>query len=82
MNKVHDYGGVRDNQLRTLEHLGLFRVNWASEARNVLREEATAKGMSAKEIDAYVERRQELADGKQPLVPWQLFERRQGSPHA
>jgi transposase len=27
-------------------------------------------------------RRQELADGKQPLVPWQLFERRHGSPHA
>jgi glucose/arabinose dehydrogenase len=28
MNKVHDYGGVQDNQLRTLEHLGVFRVNW------------------------------------------------------
>ena len=28
MNKVHDYGGVRDEQLRTLEHLGVFRVNW------------------------------------------------------
>ena len=24
MNKVHDYGGVRDNQLRTLQHIGLF----------------------------------------------------------
>jgi hypothetical protein len=28
MNKVHDYGGVKDNQLRTLEHLGVFRVSW------------------------------------------------------
>jgi uncharacterized repeat protein (TIGR03806 family) len=24
MNRVHDYGGVRDNQLRALQHLGLF----------------------------------------------------------
>ena len=28
MNKVHDYGKVRDNQLRTLEHLGVLRVSW------------------------------------------------------
>lgn len=25
MNKIHDYGGVKDNQLRTLEHIGAFR---------------------------------------------------------
>ncbi len=28
MNNVHDYHGVRDEQLRTLEHLGVFRVNF------------------------------------------------------
>ncbi len=27
MNKDHDYGGVTDNQLRTLEHLGVLRVS-------------------------------------------------------
>lgn len=27
MNKVHDYGGVKDNQLRTLEHIGALKVN-------------------------------------------------------
>ena len=27
MNKVHDYGKRSDNQLRTWEHLGLFKVN-------------------------------------------------------
>jgi hypothetical protein len=27
MNKVHDYGNVRDHQFRTLSHLGLLRVN-------------------------------------------------------
>src|SRR6185503_8543987 len=24
LNKVHDYGGIRDNQLRTLKHIGVF----------------------------------------------------------
>ncbi|MEO8429646.1 MAG: c-type cytochrome, partial [Verrucomicrobiota bacterium] len=24
LNKVHDYSGIRDNQLRTLQHIGLF----------------------------------------------------------
>jgi uncharacterized repeat protein (TIGR03806 family) len=29
MNKVHDYGGVPDNQLRTLDHIGVFRQRLA-----------------------------------------------------
>jgi glucose/arabinose dehydrogenase/mono/diheme cytochrome c family protein len=28
MNRDHDYGGVTANQLKTLEHLGVFRVSW------------------------------------------------------
>src|SRR5262249_11970514 len=27
MNRDHDYGGVIDNQLRALEHIGVFRVS-------------------------------------------------------
>jgi uncharacterized repeat protein (TIGR03806 family) len=27
MNKDHDYGGVRDNQLRALGHIGVLRIN-------------------------------------------------------
>src|SRR5262249_40561918 len=27
MNKDHDYGGAIDNQLRALEHIGVFRIN-------------------------------------------------------
>jgi glucose/arabinose dehydrogenase len=27
MNKVHDYGGIKDNQLRTLDHIGVFSGN-------------------------------------------------------
>ncbi len=26
MNREHDYGGVRDNQLRAMEHIGLFKA--------------------------------------------------------
>jgi uncharacterized repeat protein (TIGR03806 family) len=56
MNKEHDYGGVRDNQLRVLEHLGVLRVNYMEELRGALREEAKAKGQSDKEIDAALEK--------------------------
>jgi mono/diheme cytochrome c family protein len=28
MNKEHSYGAVTDNQLRTLEHIDVLRVNW------------------------------------------------------
>jgi hypothetical protein len=51
MNKVHDCGGVRDNQLRVLEHLGVLRVNWMEETKNTLRQEAEAKGLNEKEIN-------------------------------
>src|SRR5262249_24423571 len=40
MNKDHDYGGVVDNQLRTLEHLGVLKINWAEETKTRMREEA------------------------------------------
>jgi uncharacterized repeat protein (TIGR03806 family) len=34
MNKVHDYGGVKENQLVVFERLGLFKgINWAAAAR-------------------------------------------------
>ncbi len=32
LNRSHDYGGVFDNQLRTLEHLGLFGAESAADA--------------------------------------------------
>src|SRR5258706_15211131 len=28
LNKDHDYRGVRDNQLRTLEHIGVLRTDY------------------------------------------------------
>src|SRR5205814_2226563 len=62
MNKVHDYGGVKDNQLRTLEHLGVFRIDWSGECRALLRDEAKAKGMSDKEADAYLRKQTATRD--------------------
>jgi uncharacterized repeat protein (TIGR03806 family) len=54
MNREHDYDGVRDNQLRVLEHLGMLRVNWMEESKNALRREAEAKGMTEKQINEHL----------------------------
>jgi mono/diheme cytochrome c family protein len=57
MNKVHDYaGGVSDNQLRTLEHLGVLRVNYRGELTDRMRAEARATGMNDKEVEEYMAR--------------------------
>ena len=56
MNKDHAYAAATDNQLRTLEHLGLLRVGYAGEAKDVLRDGAKARGLSDPLADAYVER--------------------------
>jgi glucose/arabinose dehydrogenase len=51
MNKEHDYGGVRDNQLRVLERLGVLRIS-DGEAEAALRQALEAKGESKEQIDA------------------------------
>jgi hypothetical protein len=56
MNKEHDYGGVRDNQLRVLEHLGVLRVQAAEEMKGALREELEEQGHSEADISAYLEK--------------------------
>ncbi len=65
MNKVHDYGGVSDNQLRTLEHLGVLRVNWAEETRNAMREELRKAGKSEKTINEYMEKQTATRDQRE-----------------
>jgi mono/diheme cytochrome c family protein len=67
MNKEHDYGKVRDHQLRTLEHLGVFRVHWAEEAKAALREEARAKGLSEKDVNEYMRRQTATRDQREPV---------------
>jgi uncharacterized repeat protein (TIGR03806 family) len=46
-NKEHDYGGVKANQLRTLEHLGIFQKPEESREKIVL-EKLTPKMLPAK----------------------------------
>jgi len=54
MNKDHDYGGIIDNQLRTLAHIGVLKANWTKEVQTVLREDANRLGLKDKERDAYI----------------------------
>lgn len=50
MNREHDYHGVRDNQLRVLEHLGFTRSNWATESPAKWRESLAAQGKTDAQI--------------------------------
>ncbi|MFM2095492.1 MAG: hypothetical protein RIS70_2616 [Planctomycetota bacterium] len=50
MNRDHDYGKVRDNQLKVLEHLGLLRVNWQADVTTAIREDLAKQGLKEAEI--------------------------------
>jgi glucose/arabinose dehydrogenase len=65
MNKDHDFNGTVDNQLRVLEHLGLFRVDWAAEAQSAIRTDGRALGLEGEDLDRYVNR-QTTASGQRP----------------
>jgi glucose/arabinose dehydrogenase len=67
-NKVHDYGGVKDNQLRVLEHLGLLNVNYWEETRNRLRDDSRAKGMSEDEANHHVDKITATRDQRRPMT--------------
>lgn len=54
MNREHDYGRVRDNQLRVLEHLGALRTDYPGEAREQVRARGRAKGLSEAKLEEWV----------------------------
>jgi glucose/arabinose dehydrogenase/mono/diheme cytochrome c family protein len=68
MNKDHDYGGVIDNQLRALEHIGVFRINqlehFQQAKKNVQALRKTARSLLGPMPESLVEK----ALGKLPLV--------------
>jgi len=66
MNREHDYGGVRDNQLRVLEHLGVLRVDWAAEAQEALRSETRARGLDSDKIEEYVRKQSARGGQREP----------------
>jgi hypothetical protein len=52
LNRDFDYGnGVRDNQLRTLEHLGILRVDYVGHVREQIRRELLDSGKDDKEAE-------------------------------
>ncbi|MBI3411421.1 MAG: hypothetical protein HY040_24095 [Planctomycetes bacterium] len=68
MNRDFDYGKVTDNQLRTFEHLGLFKVNWFEEMRNLLREEAKKKGMTDDKAGEYLDKLCATKNQREPMI--------------
>jgi glucose/arabinose dehydrogenase len=70
MNKEHDYGGARDNQLRVLERLGVLRVP-AEEAKTALRDALEAEGLGEKEAKAVLEKM--AAQAKPDSSPFSTF---------
>lgn len=66
MNRQHDYGGVCDNQLRTLEQLGLLRVNWYADAVEDLRRQLLQEGLTAEAAAAWLA---ELAPARMQRQP-------------
>jgi mono/diheme cytochrome c family protein len=68
MNRDHDYGGTRENQLAALERLGLLRVNWAEPARNRLRDALKAKGLTEKQVNEEMAKRATAPDQRQPIT--------------
>ena len=54
MNKDHDYGGVVDNQLRVLEHLGLLKMGYEEGAVAFLKEDLKQQGLDSAEVERQV----------------------------
>jgi uncharacterized repeat protein (TIGR03806 family) len=50
MNKEHDYGGVVDEQLRVLEHLGMLKVDFRADAAKFLKEDLKKEGAKEKDL--------------------------------
>lgn len=66
LNRDMDYpNGVRDNQLRTLEHLGLLRMDYMATASGQLREELKQQGKTDAEADDLMRRKLATPDQRE-----------------
>jgi glucose/arabinose dehydrogenase/mono/diheme cytochrome c family protein len=80
LNRDYDYravlgeGHATDNQLRTLEHLGLLEVNWWGDAVGGLLAEAAAAGVEEKDRWGWVGRRTATRDPD----AWKFGQRKSG----
>ena len=70
MNKTHDYGTTRDNQLLVFEHLGVLQANWWDYERDAVSRELTSNSDGARQIDEFKSTRdQREAPAVGPLLP-------------
>lgn len=68
LNCDYDYGGVRDNQLRTFAHLGLIKLERASDLRaaayQALKEQGTAPAEAERRWNAWAQESKQVAQGQ------------------
>jgi uncharacterized repeat protein (TIGR03806 family) len=67
MNKDHDYGKCTDNQLRTLEHLGMLKVNYFEDTKSLIRDELEAAGLAESKIQQAIEKHTATRDQRPPV---------------
>jgi uncharacterized repeat protein (TIGR03806 family) len=68
MNLERDYGKIRDNQLRVLEHLGMLRLNWKEKIQDDLRAEARSRGLRGEKLEDFVRKSSDNTGQRQPVV--------------
>jgi uncharacterized repeat protein (TIGR03806 family) len=71
MNREHDYGGVRANQLEALHYLGVLKPAWSDEERKSLRKRLRETGVNRYRLDSRVEQITGAGAG-QAMLPAEL----------
>jgi uncharacterized repeat protein (TIGR03806 family) len=66
MNKPHDYGGVIDEQLRVLEHLGMLKANYEQDAVRFLKDDLRKEGREDKDVNRLAAERSAKSDQRSP----------------
>ena len=67
MNKEHNYGTCTDNQLRTLEHLGMLKMNYFEDTKSLMREELEAGGLATTKINESMEKHIATHNQRKPV---------------
>jgi uncharacterized repeat protein (TIGR03806 family) len=67
MNRDHDYGGRKANQLEVLERRGLLRVNWLEDMKVEIRRELSDEGLKGAQRDEKAEEMVAAKGQRQPM---------------
>jgi glucose/arabinose dehydrogenase len=67
MNRTHEYGTSRENQIEAFARLDLFKkFDWSSAAHEQMRKDLKNRGRTTKEINEEIARRMEAAKARDP----------------